>query len=89
LWEHRQAMERLRAKGRTQVDETMLFSMVSQMREITKKAQSTTRKTRRNQQRLNQIAQLQIIQEKTDLKIEPPVDITSEIARPFDQIEEW
>ncbi|MBA2650475.1 MAG: DDE-type integrase/transposase/recombinase [Legionella sp.] len=89
LWEHRQAMDRLRAKGRSQIDETMLFSMVSQMREITKTAQSTTRKTRRNQQRLSQIAQLPIIHEKTDLKIEPPVDITTEVARPFDQIEEW
>lgn len=89
LWEHRQAMERLRAKGRSQIDETMLFSMVSQMREITKMAQTTTRKTRRNQQRLSQIAQLPIIQEKTDLKIEPPTDITTEVARPFDQIEEW
>ncbi len=89
LWEHRQAMDRLRAKGRSQVDETMLFSMVSQMREITKTALSTTRKTRRNQQRLSQIAQLPFIQEKTDLKIEPPVDITTEVARPFDQIEEW
>lgn len=89
LWEHRQAMEKLRAKGRSQVDETMLFSMVSQMREITKKAQSITRKTRRNQQRLSQINQLPIMQEKTNLKIEPPLDITTEIARPFDQIEEW
>lgn len=89
LWEHKQAMEKLRAKGRAQVDETMLFSMVSQMREITKTAQSTTRKARRNQQRLSQIAQLQITPEKTDNKIEPPVDITAEVARPFDQIEEW
>lgn len=89
LWEHRQAMDRLRAKGRSQVDETMLFSMVSQMREITKTAQSTTRKTRRNQQRLSQIAQLPINQEKTELKIEPPINTTKEVARPFDQLEEW
>jgi putative transposase len=89
LWEHRQAMDRLRAKGRAQIDETMLFNMVSQMREITKTAQSTTRKTRRNQQRLRQIAQLPIPQKETDLKIEPPMEITTELARPFDQIEEW
>ncbi len=90
LWEHRQAMDKLRAKGRSQVDETMLFAMISQMREITKTAQSTTRKTRREQQRLSQTAQLPIMQEKSDVKIEPPTDIiTTEVARPFDQLEEW
>jgi len=89
LWEHRQAMDRLRAKGRSQIDETMLFSMVSQMREITKTAQSTTRKTRRNQQRLSQIAKLPINQEKTELKIEPPINTIKEVALPFDQLEEW
>ena len=89
LWEHRQAMDKLRAKGRAQVDETTLFAMVSQMREITKTAQSRTRKARRNQQRLSQIAQLPIIQEKTYFKIELPTDIATEVARPFDQIEEW
>ena len=44
LWEHKQAMDRLRAKGRSQVDETMLFAMIAQMREITKTAQSNTRR---------------------------------------------
>lgn len=89
LWEHKQAMEKLRAKGRSQVDETMLFNMISQMREITKTAQSSTRKARRNQQRLSQIAQQPFIPEKADFKIEPPANITTEAARPFDQIEEW
>lgn len=89
LWEHRQAMDKLRAKGRSQVDETMLFAMISQMREITKTAQSTTRKTRREQQRLSQTEQLFIMQEKPAVKIEPPTDISTEVARPFDQLEEW
>lgn len=69
LWEHRQAIAQLRAKNRSQIDETMLFRMVSQMREITQSAQSTTRKVRRNQQRLSQISQLPILQEKQALKI--------------------
>jgi putative transposase len=89
LWEHRQAMDKLRAKGRSQVDETMLFAMISQMREITKTAQSTTRKTRREQQRLSQTEQLFIMQEKPAFKIEPPREISTEVARPFDQLEEW
>lgn len=89
LWEHKQAMEKLRAKGRSQVDETMLFAMISQMREITKTAQSNTRTARRNQQRLSQIARLSFVQEKTDFKIEAPIETTTEVARPFEQIEEW
>ena len=89
LWEHKQAIDRLRAKGRSQVDETMLFAMIAQMREITKTAQSNTRTARRNQQRLSQITQLPFAQEKTKFKIEPPIEIITEMARPFDQIEEW
>lgn len=89
LWEHKQAMNRLRAKGRSQVDETMLFATIAQMREITKTAQSNTRAARRNQQRLSQMTQLPFAQEKMNFKIEPPVEISTEMARPFDQIEEW
>jgi putative transposase len=89
LWEHRKAMEQLRAKGKAQIDETMLFNTISQMREITKSAQSTTRQARRNQQRLSQIAQLPIHQEKNEIKIEPPVNTETDLARPFDQLEEW
>lgn len=90
LWEHRQAMDQLRAKGRAQIDETMLFNMVSQMREITQNAKSTTRKVRRNQQRLNQLSQSPMTQSKSKQNIELPIDTTdTDFARPFDQIEEW
>ncbi len=51
VWEHRAAMERLRAEGRAQVDEEALFRMVEQMRTITDTAQSTTRKARRDAER--------------------------------------
>src|SRR5699024_1843489 len=47
LWEQRQALARLRQLGRTQVDETALFRMISQMRHIVDNAQHATRKTRR------------------------------------------
>lgn len=89
LWEHKKAIEQLRTKGRNQIDETMLFNMVSQMREITQSAQYTTRKARRNQQRLNQLSELPKTSEKLKLKIELPSDTTTNIARPYDQIEEW
>ncbi|MCE3238819.1 MAG: transposase [Gammaproteobacteria bacterium] len=89
LWEHRQAMVQLRAKGNTQVDETLLFRMVLEMRKITKSAQTTTRKARRNQQRLNQLAKSPMASKKLVLPIELPVNNSSELAKPFDEIEEW
>ncbi|MBY0544494.1 MAG: DDE-type integrase/transposase/recombinase [Gammaproteobacteria bacterium] len=92
LWEHRQAIQQLRAKGRAQIDETLLFRMVSEMREITQAAQSTTRKARRNQQRLSHLSQRPVTQEKQTVhvpKLAPLVNTTAETAKPFDQIEEW
>jgi putative transposase len=90
LWEHRQAMEQLRAKNKSQIDETMLFNMVSQMREITQSAQSATRKVRRNQQRLGQLLPQPMTPKKQVIKMEPPtVNTAAEVALPFDQMEEW
>jgi putative transposase len=51
VWEHRAALERLRAEGRAQVDENALFRMVQTMRTITDTAQTTTRKARRDAER--------------------------------------
>jgi putative transposase len=51
VWEHRAALERLRAEGRAQVDEDALFRTVQTMRTITDTAQTTTRKARRNAER--------------------------------------
>lgn len=51
VWEHRAALERLRAEGRAQVDEEALFRMVEQMRTITDTAQASTRRARRDTER--------------------------------------
>ncbi len=51
LWEHRQAVARLRQQGRDQVDEQALFSMIEQMRTISDDAQKATRKSRRDRER--------------------------------------
>lgn len=56
LWEHRQALERLRRDGRANVDERDLFRMISQKREIAQSAQKTTRKTRRENERRGHLA---------------------------------
>ncbi len=44
LWEQRQALAKLRQLGREQVDESALFRMIGQMREIVTTAQKATRK---------------------------------------------
>ncbi|WP_211482261.1 Mu transposase C-terminal domain-containing protein [Arthrobacter crystallopoietes] len=51
LWEHRQALARLRQQGHDQVNEEALFRMIDQMREITATAQRATRRSRRDLQR--------------------------------------
>lgn len=51
LWEHRAAVTRLREHGRSNVDESALFSMIEQMREVTDRSQKATRKARRNRAR--------------------------------------
>jgi putative transposase len=91
LWEHRQAVARLRQHGREQVDESSLFRMIRQMRDIVTTAQRTTRKARRDADRRRHL--------KTSappVKTAPPIaDLVDrqtsneQPAQPFDQIEEW
>ena len=51
MWEHRQALARLRERGAAQVDEAALFRMIEQMRRISETAEKTTKRTRREAER--------------------------------------
>lgn len=91
LWEQRQALAKLRQQGREQVDESALFRMIGQMREIVTTAQKATRKARRDadcRQHLKASA-------RPDKPVPPETDIADPQAdnlppaKPFDQIEEW
>jgi len=92
LWEHRQAVARLREQGREQVDEQALFSMIEQMHSISDEAQRTTRKRRRERERRNHLRAV-----KRPALPAPPADAPAEgelagdaaPAVPFDEIEEW
>jgi len=97
-WEHRAAVERLRAEGRAQVDEEALFRMVEQMRTIADTARSTTRKARRNAQRRSK-AGAASSRDQPALAV-PPEDIPAGDAGrasatdagsvvPFEVIEQW
>jgi putative transposase len=91
LWEHHQAVARLRQQGREQVDEQALFSMIEQMRSISDEAQRATRKHRRDRERRNHLRAV-----KRPALPAPPPDAPLDRVRaddpapavPFDEIEE-
>lgn len=91
LWEQRQALAKLRQLGREQVDESALFRMIGQMREIVTTAQKATRKARRDADRRQHLK----ASPPPDKPIPPKTDVADPQAdnlppaKPFDQIEEW
>ena len=91
LWEQRQALAKLRQQGREQVDESALFRMIGQMREIVTTAQKATRKARRDADRRQHLKATV----SSDKPVPPQTDIADlqaddrPPAKPFDQIEEW
>jgi putative transposase len=83
-WEQQAAVARLRELGRADVDETALFAMVEQMRQITDAAAATTRRARRDRER----------RAATPGRAEPAAALPPEQdgdaqARPFEVIEQW
>lgn len=86
LWEHRQAVARLRQQGRDQVDEQALFAMIDQMRRITDTAGRATRRSRRDRERRRHLAD-------TPGPVAPPGPPdrpgSPPTAAPFAEIEEW
>ncbi|MEV0291895.1 Mu transposase C-terminal domain-containing protein [Kribbella sp. NPDC050820] len=91
LWEQQAAVARLRQLGRAEVDETALFTMVDQMRQITDIATATTRKARRDRQRRPQQQDGPGSAPVTAHPPLPPVDAETTVpeAKPFDEIEQW
>lgn len=97
VWEHRAAVDRLRAEGRAQVDEETLFRMVEQMRTLTDTAIAATRKARRDAERRKGIGGgTPAAQPAAD---PPPDDMSADgagsdrtsagSAAPFEVIEQW
>jgi len=50
LWEHREAMKRLRAEGRRALDEKLIFSSVLEQRKILEASRKTVQQRRRSEQ---------------------------------------
>ena len=92
LWEQRQALAKLRQQGREQVDESALFRMIGQMREIVTTAQKATRKARRDADRRQHLKATAVLVKTTpppDADMADPQADNQPPAKPFDQIEEW
>ena len=92
LWEQRQALAKLRQQGREQVDESALFRMIGQMREIVSTAQKATRKARRDADRRQHLKATALLFKTTpppDADMADPQADNQPPAKPFDQIEEW
>lgn len=93
LWEHRQALTRLRARGTAQVDEAVLFRMIEQMRQVSETAVKTTKRVRRETERRKHAKDPSRLGTRTS-KVPPPdaptdVDPGEVSVQPFEQIEEW
>ncbi|HET7415666.1 MAG TPA: Mu transposase C-terminal domain-containing protein [Arthrobacter sp.] len=93
VWEHRQALTRLRERGIAQVDEQALFRMIDQMRHISETAARTTKRTRRETERRKH-ATTNAAVSGTSPAMNPPKAPTSpdaavEPAAWYEEIEEW
>lgn len=87
LWEHKEALKRLRAQGQ-EINETLIFRAVDDMRSITKEAVVKSRAARRKHQRLQDINK-----ESTEIKGDDVTGYSYEKPAaevlPFEDIEIW
>ena len=89
VWEHRQALARLRERGAAQVDEAALFRMIEQMRQVTETAAKTTKRVRREMERRKHAGDAHPANRASPAPAPPDADPTGVPIRPFEQIEEW
>lgn len=87
LWEHRKAVEKLRESGRAQVNESMVFRIVSQMRQIAETAAAESKLARRDKARRKHLNNRCLVDQLT--ASESPGKEDSQHVNPFDDIEEW
>lgn len=86
LWEHRRAMERVREQGRGAVDETSIFRVVQEMRQIVEAAMVAKKSARRALARQEHLPKPSALPPTT-----PPASSPADRKppKPFDDIEQW
>lgn len=88
LWEHRQALQRLRAQGFAQTDETAIFRAIEEMRAIVDTAVTQTRRTRRQNQSRRHAQSTRLQPERRTGPAPQPTRTKSKAER-FADIELW
>lgn len=93
VWEHRQALARLRQRGADEVDEAALFRMIEQMRRIAETAEKTTKRTRREAERRKHVTAVRKSGSEPPVLEPPVVTAGAEPAETpavwFEEIEQW
>lgn len=93
VWEHRQALARLRERGAAQVDEAVLFRMIEQMRQVTETAAKTTKRVRRESERRKHAGDAHPVKRASPVPEPPDASTDADPGelpiQPFEQIEEW
>ncbi len=84
-WEQKAAIDRLRELGCADVDESALFAMAEQMRQITDAAAAATRRARRDRERRSATP----ARAEPTTPLPPEQDGTDPEASPFEVIEQW
>lgn len=83
-WEHREAVRNLRKKGREQVNEAAIFSMIEQMREVVETAAKDSKRARRDK---NRRSHLDAVVRQGDPTV-PDESFETRDVKPF-EVEEW
>ena len=89
LWEHRKAVEKLRECGRKQVNESMLFRMMAQMRLVVESARSESKLARRDKTRRKHLKEATPEDEDQLTVLKSQNQDEQKNVKPFDDIEEW
>jgi putative transposase len=90
IWEHRKAVEKLRDRGRGQVNEQAIFRLIAQMREITAVAGKEKKRARLEHARRSHLLEQQpITVSRPVLAVSENDDNEHLEVKPFDDIEDW
>src|SRR5713101_1076028 len=89
LWEHRHAVDALRAQGMRHVDEAALFRAIDQMHAITDAAIATTKAARRQRERTRHAATGRMPSRAPGTEGGEAPATPGAPARPFEDIELW
>jgi putative transposase len=87
LWEHRKAVEKLRERGCAEVNESAIFRMIGQMRDITANAAKEKKRARLEKARRSHLSAQPNSVERHLLNSSGTANHRE--VRPFDDIEEW